>query len=198
VTVGGGLLDLNAWQDPAYNNEWVTGGLCQCGVSHTYGAYFVRSRETGAGPTVVELLWPVAKVWPPEIDFNETDGTTGHTSATVHYLNSSSFDQRKLTIDMTQWHTWGVIWTPSTVTYTVDGQVWGQVDVASEIPNQAMTLDLTQQTWCSWASPARAPPSRPRSTGSRSTPRSNRQVIDHPGWRAPEGDERCRAVAVTQ
>jgi hypothetical protein len=26
--------------------------------------------------------------------------------------------------------------------------VWGTVAVPSEIPNQAMTLDLQQQTWC--------------------------------------------------
>ena len=26
---------------------------------------------------------------------------------------------------MTQWHTWGVIWTPTSITYTVDGSVWG-------------------------------------------------------------------------
>lgn len=155
VTVSGGTLNLNTWKDPAYNDEWVTGGLCQCGVAKTYGAYFVRSRVTGAGPSQVELLWPTGK-WPPEIDFNETDGTVGGTSATLHFDASNSQDQRKLTEDMTQWHTWGVIWTPTSVTYTVDGNVWGSVHVASEIPDVPMTLDLTQQTWCSqfWACPS--------------------------------------------
>ena len=90
VTVGSGLLQLNAWKDPAYGNAWVTGGLCQCGLGRTYASYFVRSRQTGPGPTTVHLLWPVASVWPPEIDFNETDGTTTGTSATVHYTNASS------------------------------------------------------------------------------------------------------------
>jgi beta-glucanase (GH16 family) len=49
-----------------------------------------------------------------------------------------------------------VIWTPSTITYTVDGQVWGTVNVASEVPTIPMTLDLTQQTWCEsgWACPS--------------------------------------------
>ena len=155
VTVGGGTLNLNTWKDPAYNNEWVTGGLCQCGVSHTYGAYFVRSRVTGPGPSQVELLWP-SHGWPPEIDFNETDGTVGKTSATLHFGSSNGQDQRRRNMDMTQWHTWGVIWTPTAVTYTVDGQVWGSVHVASEISDVPMTLDLTQQTWCSsfWACPS--------------------------------------------
>ncbi|MGA2295277.1 MAG: glycoside hydrolase family 16 protein [Acidimicrobiales bacterium] len=154
VTVSNGLLQLNTSQDPAFNNEWVAGGLCQCGVSQTYGAYFVRSRVTGAGPTGVELLWPTVS-WPPEIDFNETSGDTSGTSATVHYGAANSQSRRALSINMTQWHTWGVIWTPSSITYTVDGNVWGTVTSAAEIPSQPMTLDLQQQTWCSsnWACP---------------------------------------------
>lgn len=149
VTVSGGLLNLNTWKDPAYNNEWVTGGLCQCGVANTYGAYFVRSRVTGPGPTQVELLWPTGNRWPPEIDFNESGGTTNWTSATLHFTSSNAQDQRRVNLDLTQWHTWGVIWTPTSVTYTVDGKVWGSVHVASEISDVPMTLDLTQQTWCS-------------------------------------------------
>jgi hypothetical protein len=149
VTVGGGLLSLNTWRDPAYNNEWVAGWLCQCGVSKTYGAYFVRTRVTGAGPTQVELLWPAGNHWPPEIDFNESGGTTDATSATLHFDSKNDQDQRRVSVDLTQWHTWGVIWTPTSVTYTVDGKEWGSVHVASEISDVPMTLDLTQQTWCS-------------------------------------------------
>lgn len=160
VVVAGGLLQLNTVQDPAFGNNWVTGGVCQCGHSQTYGAYFVRSRTTGPGPTVVQLLWPAANVWPPEIDFNESDGTTGGTSATLHFGSSNSQDRRTVNIDMTQWHTWGVIWTSNSITYTVDGQVWGSVAVPSEIPNQAMTLDIDQQTWCSIGS---ACPTSPQS-----------------------------------
>ncbi len=156
VAVSGGLLQLNTWQDPAYGSEWVTGGLCQCGLARTYGAYFVRSRVTGAGPTAVMLLWPSAPVWPPEIDFNETGGDVAATSSTVHFGADNAIIQRHLTIDMTKWHTWGVIWTASSVTYTVDGVVWGSVSTAGTIPSQDMTLDLQQQTWCSsgWACPS--------------------------------------------
>lgn len=154
VVVSGGVLQLNAFQDSAYNNEWVTGGLCQCGVSQVYGAYFVRSRMTGAGPTQAELLWPTG-TWPPEIDFNETFGGDSSTMATVHYSGANLEDQRLLTIDMTQWHTWGVIWSPTSITYTVDGQAWAKVAVAAEIPNQPMSLDIQQQTFCDsgWACP---------------------------------------------
>jgi beta-glucanase (GH16 family) len=150
VGVAGGLLSLNTYQDPSYGNEWVTGGVCQCGQAQTDGAYFVRSRVTGAGPTNVELLWPSDGSWPPEIDFNETGGQTQGTSATVHWGASNSQDQRTTnSVDMTLWHTWGVIWTATTITYTLDGAVWGTITNSSEIPTIAMTLDLTQQTWCS-------------------------------------------------
>jgi hypothetical protein len=159
VVVSGGILSLNTWQDPAYGNEWVTGGLCQCGVANTYGAYFVRSRVTGAGPTQVELLFPT-QGWPPEIDFNETGGQTNSTSATNIWAATSTTRaqaQSHDTIDMTQWHTWGVVWTPTSITYTVDGQAWGSFTTPSEIPNVPMTLDLQQQTWCG-ASPSYACP----------------------------------------
>lgn len=152
------MLSLNTFQDPNYGNEWVTGGLCQCGSSQTYGAYFVRSRVTGAGPTAVELLWPTVG-WPPEIDFNETGGDTSGTTATNIWALDSSGDkdqaQVNLNVNMTAWNTFGVIWTPTSLTYTVNGQVWGTFTNASEIPSQPMTLDLQQQTWCSsgWACP---------------------------------------------
>lgn len=152
VSVSGGLLTLNAFQDPAYGGEWVTGGLCQCGVARTYGAYFVRSRVTGAGPTQVELLWPANNTWPPEIDFSETSGGTGGSTASDIWAASGSGRsqlQSHVSVDMTQWHTWGVIWTPTTVTYTVDGRVWGQVTNTGSIPSIPMTLDIQQQTWCS-------------------------------------------------
>jgi outer membrane protein OmpA-like peptidoglycan-associated protein len=155
VQVQGGLLQLNAYQDPAFNNEWVTGGLCQCGVAKTYGAYFVRSRLTGPGPTQVELLWPTGSTWPPEIDFNETFGSATTTTATIHYTSANLQVHSTLNINMTDWHTWGVIWTPTSITYTVDGQAWGEVTDASKIPNQPMRLGLQQQTFCSfgWACP---------------------------------------------
>lgn len=157
VTVGGGLLQLNSSRDPAHNNGWVSGGLCQCGLPRTYGAYFVRSRLTGPGPTQVELLWPTVG-WPPEIDFNETYGGDTATSATLHYMAVNKKVNAALDVNMTRWHTWGVIWTPKSVTYTVDGHVWATMSTPSEIPNQPMTLDVTQQTWCSsgFACPASA------------------------------------------
>ncbi len=148
VSVSQGMLQLSTWPDPRYNGSWVTGGLCQCGRPHTYGAFFVRSRVTGPGPTIVELLWPIGDSWPPEIDFNETDGGVSGTSATVHFRPGYQQDQVKLRVNMTQWHTFGVIWTPSRVTYVLDGRAWGQIAKPNEISHVPMSLNIQQQTWC--------------------------------------------------
>jgi len=149
--VSGGILSLNAWQDPAFGNEWVTGGTSQDGESLLYGAWFVRSRETGPGPTLVELLWPTNNSWPPEIDFDETLGPSTFTTSTdIWAVNNGTVSQVDvhLNIDMTQWNTFGVIWTPSKITYTVNGKAWTTFSTASEIPSTPMHLDLQQQTWC--------------------------------------------------
>jgi hypothetical protein len=158
VVVGGGLLSLKTYKDPAWHDRWVTGGLCQCGLAQTYGAYFVRSRVTGPGPNEAELLWPVSNAWPPEIDFTETGGSVTTMTSSIHYGSTNHIDQLDLRINMTQWHTWGVIWTPTSITYTVDGQVWGSVNVASQIPHVPMTLDLEQRTKCALGQQC---PSRP-------------------------------------
>jgi hypothetical protein len=147
VVVDGGLLQLKTARDVLYRNKWVTGGVCQCGLARTYGAYFVRSRITGAGPNAAEVLWP-SKGWPPEIDFNETGPSASSTSSTVHFGVKNQMIRRHISIDMTLWHTWGVIWTPSSVTYVVDGQEWGRINKPMAIPRRPMTLDFEQRTSC--------------------------------------------------
>jgi Glycosyl hydrolases family 16 len=149
VVVTHGMLELNTWRDPSYNDKWVSGGLCQCGDQHTYGAFFVRSRITGAGPNEVELLWPASNKWPPEIDFYETGSKDNSTSWTLHYGKDNNFVQQTLRVDQTAWHTWGVIWTPTKITYTVDGRVWGSFSGTYAIPTVPMTLDLQQRPGCS-------------------------------------------------
>ena len=148
VVVQNGMLQLETWRDPAYQNRWVTGGLCQCGHLQQYGAYFVRSRLSGSGPNQVELLWPGSNTWPPEIDFNETLGAARSTTASLHWGTTNHFLQRQVTIDMTKWHTWGVVWTPNSVIYTVDGRVWTSVHVTSEVPHIPMRLDFEQRAMC--------------------------------------------------
>lgn len=148
VTQHGGELLLKTYRDTAYQDRWVTGGLCQCGLWSTYGAYFVRSRFTTTGPNEVELLWPKDNQWPPEIDFNETP-SAHQTSATLHWNYDNQTRQWiKSGIDNFVWHTWGVIWTPKMIEFVVDGRVWGISKVAKEIPRVPMVLVLEQRTGC--------------------------------------------------
>jgi outer membrane protein OmpA-like peptidoglycan-associated protein len=154
VQVSGGLLQLTTQQLSAYGTEWISGGVSLGTVAQTYGAYFVRSRLTGPGATQVELLWPTTG-WPPEVDFDETYGDTALSQATDHYDANNDTIHENETIDMTQWHTWGIVWTPTSLIYTVDGQEWGSVTQSNAIPDVPMVLDIQQQTWCSagWACP---------------------------------------------
>ncbi len=148
TVVSGGVLELLATPNPANRLHWFTGGVCQCGVAHVYGAYFVRSRLSGPGPNVAELLWPASNHWPPEIDFNETGGSDVWTSSSLHYGTANTIVRSGVRINMTAWHTWGVIWSPSSVVYTVDGRVWGRFTRRPDIPRVPMTLDFEQRTLC--------------------------------------------------
>ncbi len=148
VFVTHGQLILRAAKDKQYQNRWVTGGLCQCGVPHIYGAYFVRSRVTGVGPNEVDLLWPENNQWPPEIDFNETP-SSHQTSATVHW-GRANYTQQWTTkkVNMLAWNTWGVVWTPTKIIYVVNGRAWGVITNPQAIPRIPMRLDIEQRTEC--------------------------------------------------
>ena len=148
ISLKNGELVLTAARDRAYQNRWVTGGLCQCKLASLYGAFFVRSRSDGGGPNEVELLWPHNNQWPPEIDFNESSWLH-QTSATVHW-SVANYQQQwfKSGIDMLAWHTWGVVWTKTQIRYILDGHVWGIITVKNEIPSIPMNLDLEQRTGC--------------------------------------------------
>lgn len=150
AVVRGGLLRLNTWRDPAYRNKWVTGGVSQDSVARIYGAYFVRSRVTGFGPNEIEMLWPASDVWPPEVDFNEAGKSNTGSTATVHWGTLDYIEQHSIHIDLTKWHTWGVVWTPTALRYVVDGREWAAVTTAAAIPRVPMTLDLEQRAMCTF------------------------------------------------
>ncbi len=149
VAVRGGQLVLSTFRDSKIHNQWATGGLCQCGAPQMYGAFFVRSRSTGVGPNEVQLLWPANNQWPPEIDFNETP-SAHETRATVHW-GLANYTQQwvKKPVNMLAWNTWGVVWTPKEIMYTLNGHVWGINTNPHAIPRLPMRLDLEQRTECS-------------------------------------------------
>jgi hypothetical protein len=147
VAVSGGELHF-------YANNGSTGGVDFFGNPQTDGMYLVRMKgdyEPGINISDILLLWPDSNVWPPEIDFFEDSGgaRSGY-QATVHLgPNGDNSNQVHVNVsnDATQWHTYGVQWTPSTITFTVDGQSVGSVSQrdTSSWPNIAMNLDLQSQ-----------------------------------------------------
>jgi beta-glucanase (GH16 family) len=155
VVVANGVLSLNTERSSSNDGRWATGGVCQCGLGRTYGTYLVRSRITGPGDDEDQMLWPVAHVWPPEVDFNETGFHLTKTAWYVHFSTSNKQIAKTLNIDLEKWHTWGVQWTPTRMDFTVDGRVWGVVRSPSVIPHEKMTLDMSQQTYCAIECPTR-------------------------------------------
>ena len=166
VTVQDGMLLLTTSRDAANANKWVTGGTCLCLLARKDGAFFVRSRLTNGGPASVQLLWPKNNTWPPELDFYESWQTPNNNTYTVHWSSADHKMQGWLTADMTKWHTWGVIWTPTEIEFVVDWGgtkgwgVWGRVTNRSAIPTVPMTLDLQQESWCTVAPACPTKPSQ--------------------------------------
>jgi len=167
VIVGGGMLTLRTYRDPAHagpHSPWVEGGIDQWpqGVLK-YGEYVVRSRVTSAvGVTQVMLLWPNERRGiPREIDFNESNGTDETTAHLIYGRSSHTHTEQSVTlayptVDLTQWHTWGVIVTPKTITYTLDGRTWATMVNHEHV---AMHLALQQQVWACNNTAERACPS---------------------------------------
>jgi beta-glucanase (GH16 family) len=149
VTVSHGTLAISAYRDRADGGRWATGGLSsRPGLVQTYGKYLIRFRiGKGIGIGHAALLMPANNSWPPEVDFSEDNGSgRNNTLATLHYGSHDTHRDALLHVNLTQWHTLGVQWTPRKLRYTVDGRVWATM-TGSAVPTVPMVLDLQTQTW---------------------------------------------------
>lgn len=153
VSVSGGAMHLMATPSGQ-------AGVQFYGNPQTYGMYLVRMKgdyEPGLSINNLAILWPAQQgVWPPEVDFfQDAGGTRQSFSASLHagpdgnggccVIASPTQD-----INETAWHTYGVQWTPSTITYTIDGRVWASVSSSSlsspaQWPTIPMNLTLQSQ-----------------------------------------------------
>ena len=153
VSVSGGALHLMATSS-------AQGGVQFYGNPQTYGMYLVRMKgdyEPGLSINNLAILWPSQQgVWPPEVDFfQDTGGSRQSFSASLHVgpdgnggccvIASPTQDSNG-----TAWHTYGVQWTPSAITYTIDGRVWASVSSSSlsspaQWPTIPMNLTLQSQ-----------------------------------------------------
>jgi beta-glucanase (GH16 family) len=119
--------------------------------SMTYGRYEVRFKaDQIPGYKTAWLLWPDSNNWSEgEIDFPE--GNLNSTiSAYMHYKgNPQSHDAYSTSAYYNTWHTAVLQWTPSAVTFTLDGQVIGESTNTSVIPSTPMhwVLQTETQLW---------------------------------------------------
>jgi len=140
------------------------GGVAFYGNPQTYGMYLVRMKgddEPGLSINNLAILWPAQQgVWPPEVDFfQDAGGTRQSFSASLHVGPDGNGDCCVIPSptqdnDGTAWHTYGVQWTPSSITYTIDGRVWASVSSSSlsspaQWPTIPMNLTLQSQNQAS-------------------------------------------------
>ena len=160
VSVSDGELHLRTTpdSDPDQSGAATSGGVAFYGEPHTYGMYLVRMKgdyEPGLKMSDIALLWPADNgTWPPEIDFFEDNGgaRSGYTASVHPGPNGDDccFIQKTISNNATEWHTYGVTWTANSLTYTIDGRVWGvvtssQLTGAASWPDIPMNLDLQSQ-----------------------------------------------------
>ena len=153
VSVSGGAMHLRATSS-------AQGGVQFYGNPQTYGMYLVRMKgdyEPGLSINNLAILWPSQQgVWPPEVDFfQDLGGSRQSFSASLHVGPDGNGDCCVIASPTqgssgTAWHTYGVQWTPSAITYTIDGRVWGSVSRSSlgspaQWPTIPMNLTLQSQ-----------------------------------------------------
>jgi hypothetical protein len=118
-------------------------------TNQLYGRYEMRFRaDEIPGYKTAFLLWPKSEVWPRdgEIDFAE-GGLDGHIEGFVHRQDATwGGDQAAFSTSARygSWHTSVIEWTPTHVTFILDGQVVGKT--TTRIPNTPMHWVLQTET----------------------------------------------------
>lgn len=122
-----------------------------------YGRFAVRLRASSPAPgyKFVSLLWPDSEVWPRdgEIDFPEAE-LNGPVAAFTHFQGATRGNDQDAFVTghrLTDWHTYVIEWTPSSVSYFVDGVQIGRS--TTRIPNTLMHWVLQAETSLTQAAP---------------------------------------------
>jgi hypothetical protein len=143
VTVSGGALHVATVGAKG-------SGLCLCRntgkPTKPYGRWDIRARASkNADHGFAMLLWPNAENWPVggEIDLAEyPDAARSRVQATVHYGAKNREYVGFLSGSFTTWHTYSVVWTSTSIIYSVDGRRFLTVHDRAAIPKGAMHLVL--------------------------------------------------------
>jgi beta-glucanase (GH16 family) len=135
ITATSGVLTISATPSPNQPLPYTSGLITtQYSFSQTYGYFEIRAQlPAGAGLWPAFWLLPADTSWPPEIDameafgdINVANGEGGRTM--IHYASHTPPDNQicgawyDTGVDVTAgFHTYGVDWEPSGITYYFDG-----------------------------------------------------------------------------
>jgi beta-glucanase (GH16 family) len=114
-----------------------------------YGRYVIRFRSDPIwGYKAAWLLWPDSESWPRDGEIDFPEGNFDNViSAFMHYQDGTSYNDQDgygSLISFTSWHTAVTEWTPSSVTFSIDGQTIGTS--TKDIPNTPMHWVLQTET----------------------------------------------------
>lgn len=121
-----GMLELKQNAAGATCGGWMTG------FDQRYGYWEVRMKvastgTSGSPPHPVLILWPGNGQWTSELDFFETN--VGNPAGGFLHCSGSNpsancFILPSNNVDYSQWHTYGIQWTPTSMTGYIDGTQW--------------------------------------------------------------------------
>jgi beta-glucanase (GH16 family) len=125
--------------------------------SQLYG-YFEMRAQLASGPGLNSAFWLLPKdgSWPPELDVEEVLGNSPTTlimTAHTGVSGSDSANPQWVTVPDTgaAFHTYGVDWEPSTITWYFDGKAVAQAPTPSDMNKPMyMIVDVMAGTSSSW------------------------------------------------
>jgi beta-glucanase (GH16 family) len=159
-SIDNGVLTITAAPTPksdlsVLGNLPYTSGLLttRTTFAQEYGYFEIKAKmPSGQGFWPSFWLLPSDGTWPPEIDvFEQLGGDPTTLYSTTHFTtaaNPNTANQNRINVDTTQWHTYGVNWGPTTITYYIDGQaVAEQPTPASMQKEMYMLVNMAVGGW---------------------------------------------------
>jgi beta-glucanase (GH16 family) len=134
---------LHLWIRRQSNGHIISSGVGAYKMVQLYGKYEIRAKlPYGTGMDPYALLWPPTTLSnTPQIDFFESvDVNKNLLAMTVHGLDGTSKQIQVHGDFASEFHTFTYEWTPSGVSFYVDGVYQG--DLTSSVPNTPMWLGI--------------------------------------------------------
>jgi hypothetical protein len=136
IEVGGGQLTIPIEDGP---DGWTSGGISTIPDGQSFGSYEFRARiEPGQGTAAAILLWPSDNSWSDEVDIIETN--RGDRDGFAFTNHGNPWETQYIDVDVSNWHTYRLEWTPGELLLTVDGREVGRM--TNDVPTQQMSFGI--------------------------------------------------------